>query len=83
LIHLVWKFLHNDKDALGLIEHNPFPDKPPAFIKIDLHDYNFAKPGSEHTWQRTYPGSCLGPIQVRNPSVVEFIDANGWENYRD
>ena len=83
LIHLVWKFLHNDEDALGLIALNPFPDQPPTFIKIDRYDYNFEKPFSDHTWQRTYIEPWLGPIRVSNRSLVEFIDNNGWEDYRD
>ncbi len=83
LIHLIWKFLHNDEDALRLIAHNPFPDKPPAFIKIDRYVYKFEKPFSDHAWQRTYIDSWLGPIHVNNPSLIEFIDINGWEKYRD
>ena len=83
LIHLIWKFLHNDEGALGLIAHNPFPDQPPTFIKIDRYDYNFEKPFSDHTWQRTYIDSWLGPVHVDNPSLIKFIDNNGWENYHD
>jgi hypothetical protein len=82
LIHLIWKFLHNDEGALGLIAFNPFPDKPPTFIKIDRYDYNFEKPFSDHTWQRSYINSWLGPVHVNNPSLIKFIDNNRWENYR-
>ena len=82
LIHLIWKFLHNDEGALGLIAFNPFPDKPPTFIKIDRYDYNFEKPFSDHTWQRSYINSWLGPVHVNNPSLIKFIDNNKWENYR-
>jgi len=80
LIHLLWKFLHNDKNALGLIAYNPFPGKPPAFIKIDRYIYNFEQPFSDHIWRRTYLDSWLGPIGVNNPSLIEYIENNRWEN---
>jgi len=81
LIHLIWKFLHNDKNALGLIATNPFPGKPPVFIKIDRFIYTFEKPFSNHVWRRSYVDSWLGPLSVNNPSLIEFIDRHGWENY--
>jgi hypothetical protein len=83
LIHLTWKFLHNDEAALGLIAHNPFPDQPPVFIKIDRYDYNFEKPFSDHTWQRTYIDAWMEPVNINTPALTRFIDSYGWENYRD
>ena len=83
LIHWVWKLLHNDEDALGLIAHNPFPDQPPRYIKIDRYVYRFEKPFSDHTWHRTYLDSWLVPLHVDHPALIQFIDNNGWENYRD
>ncbi len=32
-INLIWKLLHNDSTALSLLAKNPFPDKPPRFIR--------------------------------------------------
>jgi hypothetical protein len=82
LIHLTWKFLHNDKDALSLIAHNPFPDQPPTYIKIDRYEYQFERPFSDHVWQRTYIDSWLTPIDANNPSLIDFIEQNGWEDYK-
>jgi hypothetical protein len=83
LVHLTWKFLHNDEAALGLIAHNPFPDKPPAFIKIDRYDYDFERPFSDNTWQRTYIDTWLEPVSISTPALTRFIDSYGWETYRD
>ena len=81
LIHLVWKFLHNDPGALSLIDNNPFPDEPPRYIKIDRYDYNFARPFSGTTWERTYLDSWIGALDKDNESLREFIRNNNWEGY--
>jgi len=78
LIHLVWKLLHNDEGALSLIADNPFPDRPPSFIKIDLYEYTFEKPFSKHTWHRRYIEPWLFPLDAGNPALKEFIEGNGW-----
>ena len=47
ILNFIWKLLHNDKGALSLISRNPFPDKPPKYVSIDIYEYKFAKPGSK------------------------------------
>ena len=36
IFHFVWKLLENDKDALKLVQENPFPEKAPKFIRIQF-----------------------------------------------
>ncbi|MEM7563058.1 MAG: lipase maturation factor family protein [Pseudomonadota bacterium] len=81
LLHLIWKFLHNDENALSLIRHNPFPDKPPTFIKVDRYIYEFEPPLSENTWRRKYHDSWMTPLHQSNQSLVSFIRKSGWEMY--
>src|SRR5205823_5364777 len=40
--NLVWKLLHNDAGALSLFSDNPFPDKPPRYLRAVLYRYSFA-----------------------------------------
>ncbi|XP_041367323.1 lipase maturation factor 2-like isoform X2 [Gigantopelta aegis] len=40
-LNLVYRLLNNEKDVLDLIERNPFPDKPPKFIRAILYHYHF------------------------------------------
>jgi len=44
---LITKLLHNDPGAVGLFapNGNPFPDKPPRYIRAVLYRYTFANPG--------------------------------------
>jgi len=81
LIHLIWQFLHNDPGALSLIAHNPFPDEPPRFIRVDRYQYSFVPPGdtSGAVWNRTYLGQWLPPLSQDTPELVEFIRANNWK----
>jgi len=43
---LLFKLLHNDPSALSLFASNPFPGKPPRYIRAVLYRYSFAKPGN-------------------------------------
>ncbi len=81
LIHLLWKFLHNDPHTLGLIKHNPFPDKPPAHIKVDRYLYEFEPPFSENTWKRNYIEPWMKPLSRDNTSLRDFIRDNQWHQY--
>lgn len=81
LIHLLWKFLHNDPHALGLIKYNPFPDAPPNYIKIDRYLYELEPPFSENTWKRTFLDKWMSPLSKENQSLIEFIEGNEWHGY--
>jgi len=81
LIHLIWKFLHNDSEALSLIDYNPFPYNPPQFIRVELYRYAFVSPGDESgaVWNRTYVGTWLSPLSKSTPELQQFIKANRWK----
>src|SRR5947208_15306134 len=50
-LHLVWKLLHNDPGALSPFDGNPFPAKPPRYIRAVPCRYEFAQPGNtEGRW---------------------------------
>jgi hypothetical protein len=80
LMHVVYKLFLNDPGVLTLIDGNPFPDKPPKFIKADLYLYeftSFADP-PELWWKRTYVRSFFPAIAADNPSFRQFLAAHGW-----
>jgi hypothetical protein len=73
--HLPWfeEFLYalldNAPHAVKLLEHNPFPDKPPRYIHVDAYRYTFTTPDqrqqSGNWWQR----EALGPF-LPLPGVI-------------
>ena len=60
---LVKKLLQNDAGTLSLFRDNPFPDRPPRYIRICLYKYRFAKPGNKegHYWERERIGDYWLP----------------------
>ncbi len=65
---LISKLLHNDPGALGLFAGNPFPDKPPHFIRAVLYRYRFAPPGNSggRWWDRQRIGDTWLPAMSAN-----------------
>lgn len=81
IFHLVWKLLHNDAGALSLLANNPFPEKPPENIKIDIYRYRFQDPGeeSEAVWKREFLGTWLGPLSTETRGFRNMIRSNRWK----
>ena len=79
--HLVWKLLHNDAGAAGLFAKNPFPFKPPRYIRAVLYRYRFAKPGDpQHLfWTREKLGLWLPPMDVNDPQLKSVLNAYEWK----
>jgi hypothetical protein len=80
-LHLVSKLLHNDPGAVSLFAGNPFPGKPPLYIRAVLYRYTFAKPGNTQGlyWNREKVDIWLPALSVNDPRLVEFLKSAGWE----
>jgi hypothetical protein len=77
--NLIWKLLHNDRSALSLFAGNPFPDKPPRYIRAVLYRYIFVKRNSQdHWWNRERINTWLPPLSVNNPILIAFLRSEGW-----
>ena len=79
-LHFVWKLLHNDPDTLSLLASNPFPEKPPRYIRAQYYRYEFAPPGDPTSawWKRTLLGSWLPPLSEDDPQLLRILAAYGW-----
>lgn len=77
-LHLVWKLLHGDAGALSLFAGNPFPDRPPRYVRAVLYRYQFARPGTGVWWRRKRLGLWLPPLSARDPSLRSYLDSVGW-----
>ncbi|MDB5110634.1 MAG: lipase maturation factor family protein, partial [Mucilaginibacter sp.] len=78
--NLVWKLLHNDPGAVGLFAGNPFPGKPPRFIRAVLYHYTFAKPGNPQGlwWTREPLGPWMPVLSADDPRLIKFLQYEGW-----
>jgi hypothetical protein len=80
MVSLVWHLLHNDPATLGLIANNPFPDKPPRFIRVLRYRYKFAPPGNPDGawWTRERLEVWLPPLSADNSNVKDVLRQLGW-----
>jgi hypothetical protein len=80
-LQLIWKLLHNDTETLSLFASNPFPQKPPRYIRASLYRYAFAAPGNpEHAWwKRDTMGLWLPSLSADDPRLLDFLKAAGWD----
>ena len=77
--HLPWfeeflyTLLEESHDVGQLLQHNPFPDEPPNYIRVDAYRYTFTTPEQKqqtgHWWQR----ESLGPF-LPFPGVIRAAD---------
>lgn len=63
------RLLRNDRAALRLLRHNPFPDAPPRYVRAELYDYRFttwAELRSDHAWwHRTRLSMYVPPMALQ------------------
>ena len=78
--HLVWKLLHNDPGVVSLFAGNPFPGKPPRYIRAVLYRYSFARPGSPDGkwWNREQLSIWLPAQSADDPHLIESLRQAGW-----
>jgi hypothetical protein len=80
-LNLVSKLLHNDPGAISLLAGNPFPDKPPRFVRAVLYRYSFAKTGNIYGryWDREMVADDWIPaMSVNDPRLINFLKGYGW-----
>ena len=70
LRRLVEQLLRGSPPVLGLLAENPFPDKPPRYLRADLYRYNFtdfdARNDDGTWWRRQYVTPYLLPTSLEN-----------------
>ena len=78
--NLVWKLLHNDKNATSLFAENPFPDKPPRYIRAVLYRYSFAKPRNPEGlwWKREKISLWLPPLSANDTDLINLMKQEEW-----
>jgi hypothetical protein len=78
-LNLIWKLLHNDPAAVGLFRSNPFPQKPPRYIRAVLYRYAFVRPNPEGAWwRREKLGLWLPPLSDDNSDLRELLRRANW-----
>jgi hypothetical protein len=81
-VHLVQKLLEGDAPTLSLLRSNPFPDKPPRYVRAELYEYRFASP-EEHKatgrwWDRQFSAAYFPTVSMDNPEFRRVLRGQGW-----
>jgi hypothetical protein len=81
-VNFVAKLLQNDQAVLSLLRTNPFPRKPPHYVRADLYEYHFTTPGERkqtgNWWKRTYSGPYFPAVSMDSPSFRAALQSEGW-----
>jgi hypothetical protein len=77
-LHFVWKLLQNDRGTLSLLASNPFPNKPPHYIRARLYRYEFAPIGDRAWWKREPIGEWLPALSTGDPELRRVLTALDW-----
>jgi hypothetical protein len=69
---LLIRLLQNEPQVLKLIAKNPFPDKPPKYVRVIVYDYHFSDAATKRAtgawWVRK-------PLRLRiSPSALPARD---------
>jgi hypothetical protein len=78
-LHLIWKLLHNDAGAVGLFRSNPFPDKPPLYVRAVLYRYSFVRPNPQGLWWKRERLNVWLPALSRDSGELrEIVERAHW-----
>lgn len=68
IIDLIQKLLQGDQEVLKLLGNNPFPARPPRYIRASLYYYHFTQPQTRKKtgewWARTRLWDYLPPLSL-------------------
>ena len=66
---LLVKLLQGDSETVGLLRTNPFPGKPPTYVRAQYYEYHFTTPEERrqtgHWWRRTLIGSYYPAVSLK------------------
>jgi predicted DCC family thiol-disulfide oxidoreductase YuxK len=67
---LTRELLSNNPEVTALLAHNPFPDKPPLFVRSIVYDYRFTSVAERRStgawWKREERGEYLPAVSLRD-----------------
>jgi hypothetical protein len=66
---LIQRLLEGSPDVLNLLDHNPFPGRPPQWIRARLYDYQFTNASTRRAtkavWTRRLLGEYFPTVHLR------------------
>ncbi|XP_062591201.1 lipase maturation factor 2-like isoform X1 [Saccostrea cucullata] len=83
-VHLIYKLLIGQQEVLDLVQHNPFPQKPPKFIRAKLYHYHFTGQtpkdkgySKKNWWVREEKSEYFPALEKDNTSLIDYLKRSG------
>lgn len=68
-LRVLERILENSPPVIGLLEKNPFPDKPPTYLRALFYDYDFTSPEERKEtgdiWKRQLTGFYVSSVHLQ------------------
>ena len=72
-VRFLAKILQGRPEVTAVFEHNPFPDRPPRYVRALRYDYHFASPEKRATenlyWRRELTGSYYPIARLKSSNT--------------
>jgi Lipase maturation factor len=82
-VHLMAKLLNNDHPTLALLKTNPFPLRPPQYVRALRYEYHFTTPADRartgQWWKRELVGVYFPPVSMQSAGFREVLEEQGWQ----
>jgi hypothetical protein len=81
ILNFVAKLLEGNADVTGLLKVNPFPVKPPRYVRASLYEYHFAprtEASAKAWWVRKKVSVYLPPLSLSDPEFRNVLIRQGW-----
>lgn len=81
-IHLVAKLLQGDRAVVSLLKRNPFPDRPPSFVRAQRYLYRLSswqeRKKTGLWWMRESAGSYFPTLSLQSPALRMLLQQMRW-----
>lgn len=83
-VHLIYRLMTGQREVLELIQYNPFPNKPPKFIRAKLYHYHFTGQtkkdkwySKKNWWVREEKSEYFPALEKDNSSLLDYLKRTG------
>ena len=63
--NLMIRMMQGEPVVLRLLKHNPFPNKPPKYVRARLYLYRFSRFGNPDWWTREERGLYFPTVSLK------------------
>jgi lipase maturation factor 1 len=64
-VNLMVRLLQGERSVLGLLRYNPFPGRPPKYVRARAFQYHFTHFGEAGWWRREERGMYFPPVSLK------------------